>query len=405
MSQRSGQGSSGRARTPPRSAAGSAPARILRICFDNRVLGGVEVDDHTTLAEVRRLIEDDEIPGVPEQGYEFLFGGAPVSRRQEGRRRAGDCFPFLTIIPLGHQVSATTSRAESRPTISGVGEWEPLEEQRAVDSVDLTRAGEVSNFSEDELARLARAPTLDGEGRSVEGDLAMATQLLGTGSNDANRHSVSLSSDEHSLERLELHVMDGPLEGTTFTVGAEGARVGRHTSNTLVIPEAGISRFHCEIQRSPEGFAIRDLGSTTGTFFYLKPHCHFAMFVGLMVKLGESEFQVVQQTVDTMVLLFYEGPLAGQKTELNTHGLTIGRRHNNGLVMAQDGTISAHHAMITCEDGEFFIVDLGSCNGTCIRLSMERAESGWHPILDGDIVGAGCTKVRCRLARDRKSVV
>merc|ERR1711904_155493 len=96
---------------------------------------------------------------------------------------------------------------------------------------------------------------------------------------------------------LELQITDGPLEGTAVTGGEEGARVGRHTSNTLVIPEAGISRYHCEIQRSPEGFAIRDLGSTTGTFFYLKPHCHFAMFVGLMVKLGESEFQVVQQTV------------------------------------------------------------------------------------------------------------
>ena len=31
--------------------------------------------------------------------------------------------------------------------------------------------------------------------------------------------------------------------------------------------------------------------------------------------------------------------------------------------------------------------DLGSCNGTCLRLSAERQESGWHPIMDGDAAG------------------
>ena len=61
------------------------------------MLGGVEVNETSTLADVRVTISDDEIPGVP-PSYLFLFGGAPVTRRQEGRRRAVDCFPRLAII-------------------------------------------------------------------------------------------------------------------------------------------------------------------------------------------------------------------------------------------------------------------------------------------------------------------
>merc|ERR1712232_1345001 len=120
---------------------------------------------------------------------------------------------------------------------------------------------------------------------------------------------------------LELQITDGPLEGTTVTVGAEGARVGRHTSNTLVIPEAGISRYHCEIRYLDGEFRVRGLGSTTGTFFYLRPHGHFQMFTGLMVKLGETEFQVLSQTLpgsaeSEQIVLFYEGPLTGHKVHI-----------------------------------------------------------------------------------------
>merc|ERR1711908_261802 len=138
-------------------------------------------------------------------------------------------------------------------------------------------------------------------------------------------------------------------------------------------------------------FFVRDLGSTTGTFFYLRPHGHFLMFSGLLVKLGETELQVLSITPAgtehrEQVVLFYEGPLAGHKVHIPASGITIGRRHNNNLVLLQDGTVSAHHAMIFSEECEFFLADLGSCNGTCVRLSTERSDSDWHPLLGGDII-------------------
>ncbi|CAJ1456307.1 unnamed protein product [Effrenium voratum] len=322
----------GRGQTPPLSR-GPAPVRLLRICLDERVLGGVEVNEASNLADVRSSIHEDEIPGVPES-YSFLFGGAPVSRRQEVRRKATDCFPFLTIIP--------------------------------------------------EDARVA----LSGSGASLPNEAAINEP----------------SGPEDASASLELQITDGPLEGTTLVLGEEVCRIGRHTSNTLVIPEAGISRFHCEIRFLEGEFCVKDLGSTTGSFFYLRPHGHFQMFPGLMVKLGETEMQVLSVTPPSehadhaeLVVLFLEGPLAGHKVSVPAGGVTIGRVSDNSLVLVQDGTVSAHHAMIFYEQGDFYITDLGSCNGTCLRLSPERAESGWHPILDGEVLGAGCSKIRCKV--------
>jgi len=342
------------------------------------VLGAVECNETSTLADVRVSIAEDEIPGVP-GSYRFLFGGAPVSRRQEGRRHAVDCFPFLTIIQDDVQIAPRVGAPGS-----DTGGETPSASAVPPSTVPLGRHASLSD-----AFGPAAAPHVAPVAASAAGDAARVEAPPGEPVDSAGA-------------TLELQITDGPLEGTTVTVGQEGARIGRHTSNTLVIPEAGISRYHCEICYIDGEFCVRDLGSTTGTYFYLRPHGHFPMFVGLMVKLGETEFQVLSQTPSSaetpeQALLFYEGPLQGHKVHIPASGITIGRRHNNNLVLVQDGTVSAHHAMIFSQDGEFFITDLGSCNGTCVRLSFERNDSDWHPIMDGDILGAGCTKVRCRV--------
>eukprot|EP00927_Polykrikos_kofoidii_P062065 TRINITY_DN56890_c0_g1_i1.p1 TRINITY_DN56890_c0_g1~~TRINITY_DN56890_c0_g1_i1.p1 ORF type:complete len:370 (+),score=60.87 TRINITY_DN56890_c0_g1_i1:169-1278(+) len=358
-----------RSNTPPRS--GPAPMRLLRVCLDNRVLGGVEVSEASTLADVRESICEDEIQGVPDI-YQFLFSGAPVSRRQEARRRALVCFPsgFLTIIPENAVVV--------EPQIEGVA--------------GATGASPVGNGGVTPSSTMERHTMLPSHA-------PVLTDVEAEAPREAHSDAVSRTGGA----MLELCITDGPLEGTTVTVGEEGARVGRHTSNSLVIPEAGISRYHCEVRYIDGGFCIRDLGSVTGTFFYLKPHGRFKMFDGLMVKLGETEFQVLSQSMAgddawEQLVHFFEGPFVGHKAYIPAAGIRIGRRHDNNLVITTDGTVSAYHATIFCEGGDFYISDLGSCNGTCVRMGMERTESDWHPIMDGDILGAGCTKMVCRVA-------
>lgn len=392
--------------TPPRSA--TAQIRLLRICLDERVLGGVEVNELSTLADVRTMVAEDEIAGVP-QSYLFLFGGAPVSRRQEARRRAVDCFPFLAIIPEGahiaHAFAGGDAASPLPPSTQATATFDGPQVQPGGLRVDDRTHSRASVMTQADVQPQPGMP------RQSSGDARMSPHHLHGIAMEASGTRRMGSEDARDEGReeaaiggatLELQITDGPLEGTTVTIGEEGASIGRHTSNTLVIPEAGISRYHCEICYSSGEFCVRDLGSTTGTYFYLRPQAQFQMFPGLMVKLGETEFQVLSQSGTGLedpeqLVWFYEGPLAGHKAHVPAGGITIGRRHNNSLALVQDGTVSAHHAVIYHEEGEFFISDLGSCNGTCVRLSAERTDSDWHPILDGDVLGAGCTKVRCRV--------
>ena len=46
----------------------------------------------------------------------------------------------------------------------------------------------------------------------------------------------------------------------------QGAKIGRHSSNQILILDESISRFHAEIKFKDDTFFIKDTGSTTGTF-------------------------------------------------------------------------------------------------------------------------------------------
>ncbi len=66
--------------------------------------------------------------------------------------------------------------------------------------------------------------------------------------------------------------------------------------------------------------------------------------------------------------------------------ITIGRASGNDVVLSGDKNISRYHAEIENRDGEFWVLDLGSFNGT--TLNGERITSE-KPLFDGDIVSFG----------------
>lgn len=63
-----------------------------------------------------------------------------------------------------------------------------------------------------------------------------------------------------------LQQCDGP--SSFFILKEEGGKIGRHSSNNILILEESVSRYHAEIEYDQmEGeFYLKDIGSTTGTF-------------------------------------------------------------------------------------------------------------------------------------------
>ncbi|MFU8780601.1 MAG: sigma 54-interacting transcriptional regulator [Kiritimatiellia bacterium] len=69
-----------------------------------------------------------------------------------------------------------------------------------------------------------------------------------------------------SIQKCKLLVVSGPLTGREYVLHTENFTLGSSRNNDLVIDDATVSRRHCEINLTTDGYAIRDLGSTNGTY-------------------------------------------------------------------------------------------------------------------------------------------
>ncbi|MGH2544477.1 MAG: FHA domain-containing protein, partial [Ardenticatenaceae bacterium] len=63
-----------------------------------------------------------------------------------------------------------------------------------------------------------------------------------------------------------LVVQDGPQSGAAFPLLSGLTTIGRQPDNDVVLDSPVVSRKHAVIMESGEGYAIRDLGSTNGTY-------------------------------------------------------------------------------------------------------------------------------------------
>lgn len=52
----------------------------------------------------------------------------------------------------------------------------------------------------------------------------------------------------------------------SFAISAERCSIGSASNNDVVIEDATLSRYHCEIRVDARGARVRDLGSRNGTF-------------------------------------------------------------------------------------------------------------------------------------------
>jgi transcriptional regulator with GAF, ATPase, and Fis domain len=69
---------------------------------------------------------------------------------------------------------------------------------------------------------------------------------------------------EQPSQSHTLLVVSGQARGNRATVSGV-LRIGKAPDNDLVLPDASVSRYHCEIEPSAQGMLVRDLGSTNHT--------------------------------------------------------------------------------------------------------------------------------------------
>lgn len=146
----------------------------------------------------------------------------------------------------------------------------------------------------------------------------------------------------------------------SYKISEGRCKIGRHSTNNIVIFDESVSRFHAEIGRSTGGFALKDVGSTTGTFIKvdtpveLRPNMIFEIgSYQLIVKQiylrpGEGEAPVGEDSVPSFVeFRIYESPDDVDVEQFRLeNGSSIGRKSTNSVCFNEDLHMSNLHCKI-----------------------------------------------------------
>jgi diguanylate cyclase (GGDEF)-like protein len=99
---------------------------------------------------------------------------------------------------------------------------------------------------------------------------------------------------------------------------------------------------------------------------------------------------IVPRGPDRPCLVVIAGAELGQRVELHTEDVTIGRSDQSGLCINSD-LVSRHHATVVRLGDGHVLRDEGSTNGTFVN---DRRVSGSEPLADGDQVRIGRTVIK-----------
>jgi pSer/pThr/pTyr-binding forkhead associated (FHA) protein len=92
--------------------------------------------------------------------------------------------------------------------------------------------------------------------------------------------------------------------------------------------------------------------------------------------MGGNQFEVTMNDKLLMVLKVIEGPNIGHCFMMpKKDKITIGRKPHNEINFPEDHHLSNIHSTFFNVNGTWYIEDLGSTNGTWIRLSSEGVKS------------------------------
>jgi pSer/pThr/pTyr-binding forkhead associated (FHA) protein len=185
--------------------------------------------------------------------------------------------------------------------------------------------------------------------------------------------------------RLILIRPDGS-EGGSHPIQDGDNLIGRGQA-PLFDADAYLSPRHAELSVGPNGVMIRDLQSLNGVF--LKIASDEPLESGDIFRIGQEllRFEVIsppQALEDGTEVMGTPNPgfwgrlsvivgrdVDGSAFPLFGEAIVLGRERGD-ILFPEDGYVSGTHARISLHDERVFLTDLGSSNGTFLRLRGER---------------------------------
>lgn len=196
--------------------------------------------------------------------------------------------------------------------------------------------------------------------------------------------TLSVTRPSGTFTKLQVRewtttVSAGPDKGKTATTLGALLRVGTDPTNDIVLSDGTVSRRHVEIERTPLGFLVRDLGSRNGTFLDDRRVVQAYLVAGDKIVLGKTKLVVTQEDKPTDVALALGetcGDLFGESDAMRALFAQLRRAAMNDahvLLEGETGTgkdlaARALHTLSSHRSGTFRVVD-------CSRISADNADA------------------------------
>lgn len=203
------------------------------------------------------------------------------------------------------------------------------------------------------------------------------------------RKTMFFGAMQATRAKLVLIKGDG-LDGVSFTLAGDEHIAGRVDAPLLFEEDPFLSPTHANFFYRNNQLIVRDEDSVNGV--YTRIHGTHAIELGARFLVGEQLLEVTDtltsdnQSPDDSGTYFFASPykpspfrivqqLRGGDTGLayraQNNVVSLGREGND-INFPDDPFISGRHAQVTFEDGKLSLTDLGSKNGTFLRVEQEQ---------------------------------
>src|SRR5438270_488261 len=190
-----------------------------------------------------------------------------------------------------------------------------------------------------------------------------------------------------AVRRFRLTVVEGPKAGLTWESSSDRCSVGFHPSNDLVVEDATVSRFHCEVRIADDGAHVKDLDSRNGTVVDGVRVSDAFLRAGSLVKLGRVglrfEFSAESNRLPVSSGNAF-GKLVGTSVAMRTAFALLERAAQSDVTVLLEGetgtgkgvAAEAIHRASTRASGPFLVVDCGAIPPNLLESELFGHEKG-----------------------------
>jgi pSer/pThr/pTyr-binding forkhead associated (FHA) protein/ferredoxin len=212
--------------------------------------------------------------------------------------------------------------------------------------------------------------------------------------------AAARAPDEH--QAYLIRVITGNVEAEEFQVVKNGlTTIGRKDCDLNFPEDLLLSGRHASITDGPEGCFLRDDGSTNGVFLKLKEAQPSEAAHGQIIRLGQQLLLFEMENGSQAFIHIDQTGKPVNRYELAAKTIVLGRQALDINLDPEDLTLSRRHLSITLKERRIWIKDLGSANGSYLKVK------NMAPLMPGDQfrVGQQIFKFSLREETVRRAVV